>query len=176
MKKIVVCWSVCGLAATIRPTKLSCENQPQPLIDVEHPRFSWVNSYDEKRKNVAQGAYRIRVATSQSGLESAPVWDSGKQKSTNSLNIRYEGESLRPQQDYWLQVQVWDSRGEASEWSRPCRFHTGILDPAKWRGEWIGAPWQGEDSYDVAGSKEVSPAPLLRKEFVISKPVESVLP
>ncbi|MBQ7342541.1 MAG: hypothetical protein IJW42_04715 [Alistipes sp.] len=40
---IVACWSVCGMAATARPTQLSCENQPQPLIDVANPRFSWVN-------------------------------------------------------------------------------------------------------------------------------------
>ncbi len=161
-------------AANIHPTQMRCEHQTDPLIDTQQPRFSWVNNIVKIKDGVAQSAYRIRVATSPARLKSSPVWDSGKQVSTNSRNICYAGEKLRPQQDYWWQVRVWDEDEHASAWSDPCRFHTGIFDPAKWSGEWIGAPWQGEDSYDVMGSKDVSPAPLLRKEFVISKPVESV--
>ncbi len=171
---IAICVAGLASAAGISPVQMSCEYQSLPLIEMQHPRFSWINSCDEPSDGATQSAYRIRVATSQAGLKSAPVWDSGKQMSANSINIGYAGEKLRPQQDYWWQVRVWDGKGKASAWSEPARFHTGIFDPAEWRGEWIGAAWQGEDSYDVAGSTDVSPAPMLRKEFVVSKPVESV--
>ena len=171
---VATCMSIVLSAANIRPTQLRCEKETSPLIDVEHPRFSWVNTCDKQSGKAAQSAYRIRVATSLSGLKSTPVWDSGKQSSAASLNIQYGGERLRSQQDYWWQVQVWDSCGKASKWSEPSRFHTGLFSPKEWRGEWIGAPWQGEESCDVAGSTDVSPAPLLRTEFTITKPIKSV--
>ena len=41
---------------------------------------------------------------------------------------------------------VWDEQGRASEWSAPAHWHTGLLSKDEWRGEWIGAPWQGEES------------------------------
>lgn len=171
---VATCMSIVLSAANIRPTQLRCEKETSPLIDVEHPRFSWVNTCDKQSGKAAQSGYRIRVATSLSGLKSTPVWDSGKQSSAASLNIQYGGKRLRSQQDYWWQVQVWDSCGKASKWSEPSRFHTGLFSPKEWRGEWIGAPWQGEESCDVAGSTDVSPAPLLRTEFTITKPIKSV--
>lgn len=167
----VVMWAS---AATIRPERLECEYQTYPLIDSQTPRFSWVNLPDKKDDNLAQSAYHIRVATSVAELKSSPVWDSGRQTSKNSFNICYAGRELLSQRDYWWQVRVWDEQGRASAWSAPMRFHTGVLNPELWRGEWIGAPWQGEESYDVAGSKEVTPAPLLRKEFFVKKAVKSV--
>ena len=166
--------SVWASAASLRPARLECEYHTYPLIDSQSPRFSWINTPDKKGENIVQSAYQIRVATSESGLKSAPVWDSGRQQSNQSCNICYAGKELLSKCDYWWQVRVWDGRGKASEWSEPGRFHTGVLNSDLWRGEWIGAPWQGEESYDVVGSKDVLPSPLLRKEFSVGAGVESV--
>ncbi len=162
------------LAANIRPEQLLCEYQRAPLVDSRTPHFSWVNIAPEKSRDVVQNAYQIRVAASKAELNSRPIWDSGKVQSDRSLQVCYAGSPLCSMQDYWWQVRVWDGEGKASKWSAPERFHTGLFKPEEWRGEWIGVPWQGEESYDVAGSAEVLPAPMLRKEFTIAKLVESV--
>lgn len=158
--------------ATIIPARLTCEYAAEPLIDVARPRLAWVDRNPSGRRGAAQTAYRIRVAASPEGFDS-PVWDTGRVESSESAFITYGGPALQSRTSYWWQVMVWDERGRASEWSAPACWHTGVLDEREWQGEWIGAPWQGEESYDVAGSRDVEPAPLLRREFTIAKPVRS---
>lgn len=156
---------------SIAPVSLTCEYAADPLIDVEQPRLAWINSNVKSTRGAAQTAYRIRVALAADGFDS-PVWDSGRVGSAQSAFIPYEG-PMESRTSYWWQVMVWDEQGRASEWSAPAHWHTGLLSQDEWRGEWIGAPWQGEESYDVAGSRDVVPAPLLRREFMLSKPVRS---
>ena len=157
--------------ATITPAALTCEYAADPVIDIQNPRFSWINENTARLQGAAQTAYRIRVATSPDDF-SAPVWDTGKVRSAESAFITYKGKPLQSRTSYWWQVMVWDEQGRASAWSEPARWHMGLLSKDEWQGEWIGAPWQGEESYDVMGSKDVMPAPLLRKEFSVNKKVK----
>ena len=154
--------------ATITPAGLTCEYAADPVIDIQNPRFSWKNENTARQQGAAQTAYRIRVATSPDDF-SAPVWDTGKVRSAESAFITYKGKPLQSRTSYWWQVMVWDEQGRASAWSEPARWHMGLLSKDEWQGEWIGAPWQGEESYDVMDSKDVMPAPLLRKEFSVNK-------
>ena len=160
-----------GKRATITPISLTCEYQQSPLLDIQHPRFAWVNKNKAQRRGAAQTAYRIRVAESADRLNT-PLWDTGKINSNESAFITYSGPALKSRTSYWWQVQVWDEKGRASEWSEPANWHMGILSQDEWKGKWIGAPWQGEDSYDVIGSNHFQPAPLLRQEFNIAKPIK----
>ena len=160
-----------NIKASIEPTKLTCEYQQSPLLDIQNPRFAWINANPTQRKGAAQTAYRVRVALSADGFES-PVWDSGKVESDDSAFVTYAGPALKSRTSYWWQVQVWDESGNASEWSEPAQWHMGMLSADEWKGKWIGAPWQGEDSYDVMGSMDFVPAPLLRQEFKIEKPIK----
>lgn len=157
--------------STITPAQLTCEYDADPVIDIQNPRLSWINENTAKTNGAAQTAYRIRVATSPDDF-SAPVWDTGKVTSAESAFITYKGKPLASRTSYWWQVMVWDEQGRASAWSAPARWHMGLLSKEEWQGKWIGAPWQGEDSYDMMKSKDVVPAPLLRKEFSVSKKVK----
>ncbi len=157
-------------ASSIIPENLTCEYAVSPLIDVPQPRMAWVNANAGGRRGAAQTAYRIRVALSEDQMD-APLWDTGVVESAQSVFVSYEGPELMSRTDYWWQVMVWDEQGRASEWSRPACWHTGMLSADDWRAEWIGVPWQGEESYDAKGSRKVEPAPMLRREFEVSKPV-----
>lgn len=168
---------------SIDPTVLTCEYSDEAVIDIMNPRLSWVNANPEGIQGAAQTAYRIRVATSPDGFRK-PVWDTGKVMSEESTFIVYEGQPLKSRTTYWWQVKVWDENGKASRWSEPASWHMGILSQDEWKGKWIGAPWQGNDSYDYGGVRknrlpvdkiafDVDPAPILRKSFTIGKPVES---
>ena len=157
--------------SSIRAVDLRCEYAADPLIDIAAPRLSWINSNLSQARGVEQTAYRVRVATSPDGFDN-PVWDSGKVLSKESAFVEYRGSKLLSRTSYWGQVMVWDEKGRASEWSDTAHWHMGILSEDEWKGKWIGAPWQGEESYDVMGSMEFLPAPLLRKEFKIEKPIK----
>ncbi|MBR5149765.1 MAG: alpha-L-rhamnosidase N-terminal domain-containing protein [Bacteroidaceae bacterium] len=160
-----------GRRATIAPVSLTCEYASSPLLDIQNPRLSWVNENVKSRRGAAQSAYRVRVAESPDGFD-APLWDTGKVASDDSAFITYAGPALRSRATYWWQVMVWDENGRASQWSEPACWHMGILSQDEWLGKWIGAPWQGEESYDVMRSMDFQPAPLLRREFSVSKPVK----
>lgn len=170
----------------LTPAELSCEHQQHPLVDSPTPHLSWKNLSDEG--NAKQSAYRIRVIKHKAGKESV-AWDSGKVQSDKSLYIPYEGESLISSCDYSWQVKVWDNHNKASQWSNRAKWHTGKLSAEEWQAQWIGTPWQGEDSYDIEWAKrtqknsrpavdirrieDVEPSPLFRKEFEVKKRVRS---
>ena len=157
--------------STITPSKLTCEYDSSPIIDILTPRLAWVNENPRMKQGAAQTAYRVRVATSADGFDK-PFWDSGKVYSSESAFIKYAGPKLKSRTSYWWQVMVWDEQDRASEWSEVQSWHVGMLSADEWKGRWIGAPWQGEESYDVMNSKEFVPAPLLRKEFSVTKPIK----
>ena len=161
---------VVAAGASISPSKLTCEYATNPLLDIQNPRLAWVNQNPRMKQGVAQSAYRVRVATSPDGFDK-PYWDSGKVCSSESAFIEYAGPKLKSRTSYWWQVMVWDECDRASEWSEVQSWHVGMLSDDEWKGQWIGAPWQGEDSYDVMGSTQFLPAPLLRKQFSVNKPI-----
>jgi len=92
------------------------------------------------RRGVTQAAYQVRVAHSANALSADPVWDSGKVLSGKSVDVAYDGPDLRSQQPYVWSVKVWDNAGQASGWSKPGTFETGIFDADEWQADWIGAP------------------------------------
>jgi alpha-L-rhamnosidase len=57
----------------------------------------------------------------------------------------------------------------------------GLLDPAEWKAEWIGAPWQGEEALPKPSGPNgwpeemPPPAPYLRKEFEIKKDISKAM-
>lgn len=156
--------------SSITPSELTCEYAAEPLIDIHNPRLSWINIDRSGRRGAAQTAYRIRVAASPDGFDT-PLWDTGVVESSQSAFVVYEGPALRSRSGYWWQVMVWDERGRASEWSPAACWRMGVLSPDEWKGEWIGAWWHGDDSYDIMNSRNVEPAPLLRCPFSVDKPV-----
>ncbi|MBQ5663714.1 MAG: alpha-L-rhamnosidase N-terminal domain-containing protein [Bacteroidaceae bacterium] len=176
MKKILfltlALMTLVGLkATTIFPVDLRCEYEKSPLLERQNPRLTWINSNPKLVQGARQTAYRVRVSTSPSF--DILVWDTDKVISSESAFIRYEGKPLNSRTTYWWQVMVWDENGKPSAWSEPAQWNMGILSADEWQGVWIGAPWQGEQSYDSRGTMEFDAAPLLRKEFKVKKGLKS---
>ena len=177
MKKIFVTSLLCLLLvgcsfskSNIKPQDLTTEYQEDAFTDVASPRFSWINVSD--RNGAAQTSYHIRLFKDPSNPEKV-YWDSGIKVSAESVLVPYKGKALEPCTDYYWQVQVRDEKGNPSRWSPVCHFHTGVINKSLWKAQWIGAPWQGEQSYDYDRSEDVQPAPMIRKEFKVSKKVRS---
>ncbi len=168
----------------ISPVQLTCEYDDNALIDIQNPRLAWINQNVREAEGVAQTAYQIRVAAGSPDF-SKLVWDTGKVLSDESAFIVYDGEELCSRTSYYWQVKVWDEKGKESGWSETASWHMGILSDDEWKGEWIGAPWQGNESYDFLEDRpfqynvednefDAVPAPIIRKTFSFEKPVKEV--
>ena len=144
---------------------LRTEYAANPIgIDDPAPRLSWM--LHAQRRGTMQRAYEIRVAASAAGLARAPVWNSGRVQSEESVNRVYGGPALRPGQRYHWQVRAWDDRGKASDWSTPAFWETGMMGASQWSAMWI-SPNVSEDS------TRSNPSPLLRTDFALDGTVAS---
>ncbi|MBN1936862.1 MAG: alpha-L-rhamnosidase N-terminal domain-containing protein, partial [Anaerolineae bacterium] len=133
-------------------TNLKCEYKINPLgINVVRPRLNWQLQADGR--GVAQTTYQVRVASGD-----APLWDSGRVESGQSIHVPYGGPALISGQRCEWQVRVWTNDGGASEWSEAARWEMGLLDPSDWAAQWI----EPDIEEDVSVS---NPCPLLRKTF-----------
>lgn len=168
--------------AKLKPTHLSCEYlENSPLVDIQQPRLAWINIAKASERGQVQTAFQMRVAKSERALSNADLWDSGQIKSDQSTRIEYQGKPLTSRQECWWQVRVWDREGKVSKWSRPSMWRMGLLQPADWKAQWIGAPWQGEEALpkgpypDAPLAQLPPPAPLFRKSFIIDKKVSKAV-
>ncbi|MET8472441.1 family 78 glycoside hydrolase catalytic domain [Streptomyces sp. NPDC006422] len=144
-------------------TGLTTEHLTDPLgTDAARPRFGW--RLGAGRRGLAQGAYRIRVATSAARLARPDVWDSGRVTSSDQVAVRYAGPDLKPSTAYLWTVTVWDTDGREVGTSSPARFETGLLS-SDGSTRWDGAAWIG-----MKGKKPNSAgAPLLRTRAALRK-------
>lgn len=153
-------------------------------IGVRDPGFSWeVPLAGRARK---QSAYQVLVATSAELLtpEAADLWDSGKVASSQSVNVIYAGAALQSNMECWWTVRCWDEADTVSEFVAPESFGTALFDQADWEAQWIGMgspdePYSDTSAFqlkrvtpEVAAFEPDSRAPLLRKAFVLDRPVK----
>ncbi|MFC2160164.1 family 78 glycoside hydrolase catalytic domain [Acidobacteriota bacterium] len=150
---------------------LRCEYKHTPLaIQDKQPQLGWI--LRSKERGQYQTAFRILVSDDQKQLKKdiGNLWDSGRIESPESLQISYEGSSLRSGQRCYWKAMVWDKDGTASHWSESSFWEMGLLNPSDWEGVWISDgksdPVQEEEFY------QDDPAPLLRKEFDLKKKVK----
>lgn len=160
-------FSICTIKASaqLQCSHLLTDNRINPVgIDDEHPCFSWQLSGD--KRNILQKAYELKVFAEENFSTKGKlktVWSSGKVNSDSSVKVAYKGEALQPGKKYHWQVRVWDNDGEASAWSAPAFFETGLFNPSGWKAKWI-MPGYIED-------EAMRPSPLFRKEFTSSKKI-----
>ncbi|MFJ1969359.1 alpha-L-rhamnosidase [Streptomyces sp. NPDC087903] len=134
-----------------RVTAPTVEYVRHPLgLDAQRPRLSWPMASD--KKGVRQSAYQVRVASSASKLSRPDVWDSGKVSSGESLHVPYAGPRLKPRTRYFWSVRVWDADNNASGWSTPDWWETGLMDVSQWSAEWVSAPPALTDAPSFEGS------------------------
>ncbi len=169
--------------AKIRPTKLTCEYLENPtVVDVPNPRLSWINIAKKGERGQLQTAWQIKVSSAKEKMGLADLWDSKKVISDESTRMQYAGKPLLSHQECWWQVRTWDKENNVSAWSEPAMWRMGILNADEWKANWIGAPWQGEETLPIPqGSRNAKlenygpPAPLLRKEFTVEKKVAKAI-
>ncbi len=162
---LVVVLALCTISAyaadktTVK--NLICEYHTNPIgIDVQKPRLSW--QIESTAQNVVQTAYEIKVTDSSGKL----VWNTGKVKSDQSVDVVYDGPALKSMQRVSWQVRIWDNQEKATTWSTPASWEMGILEPESWKASWVTL---GSEA-NVKGSK---PAQYYRKEFSSTKKLES---
>ena len=139
---------------------LQCEFLLNPKgVEYTHPYLSWEIDAPGMR-NVFQSTYRILVydsdETPEDGLE--PYWDSGKIRSGNSVNVKYDGVPLRSARKYYWKVQIEDSHRATSQFSDFAFFETGILKEEEWGAKWVHAP-----------TSDSTNCPYLRYDFELDK-------
>lgn len=134
---------------TVTVTGLQTNGRTNPLgIPGATPSLGWQARSDAR--GVVQSGYQVRVASTEAALDAPDVWDSGKVASDQQVDVQYGGPALASQTRYVWQVRTWDGGDQASAWSVPASFETGILTAGEWQGDWIGkSTTAGEvDSWD----------------------------
>src|SRR5580704_9191 len=149
----------------LQPINLRCEYEINPLgIDDRQPRLSW--QVNDSRRGAKQSAYEIWVASTLPALKSTPeLWNSGKIVSNQSIHVVHKGKALISRQRAFWKVRTWDAHDQASPWSEPAWWETGLYNADDWKGRWIGSPI-------VGGPYSIPPSPYLRKQFQLDKPIE----
>ncbi|GEA12938.1 alpha-L-rhamnosidase [Alteromonas sp. KUL49] len=109
--------------------------EPLGFYDAK-PRFSW--RLPSNGKALSQGAYQVLVASSERLLLTEPdLWDSGKQHTSQSTFVLYEGAPLMSRQRVFWRVRYWNEAGDVSEWSVPSSIELGLLANSDWQAQWI---------------------------------------
>ena len=137
----------CALAsASVSITNLRTESMVTPVgLDESRPSFSWQMSSD--RIGAAQRSYRLVVAEGEDNLKAGKyVYDSGMVFSDASLNVEYEGTSLKGATRYFWKVSVVDQDGNTVE-SEPTWFETGLMNVGWSNAQWIGSEKVGASKY-----------------------------
>lgn len=126
--------------ADLAVTDLRCEYTRDPLgVDSPAPRLFW--KLESQTRGERQTAYQVLAASSTERLveNKADLWDSGKVKADESIQIPYVGKPLQSSQQVFWKVRAWDKDGKASAWSSPASWTMGLLSEADWQANWIGA-------------------------------------
>jgi alpha-L-rhamnosidase len=145
-----------GALSSVTATKLRCESSVSPLgVDVPCPRLSWILNSQERAQR--QTAFEILLASSPESLsrDEGDLWESGKTKSNETIQIPYAGKPLKSSQQVFWKVRVWDKEGKVSGWSEPASWTMGLLAEIDWHAKWIGAT-----DTNIANL-------LLRREFIV---------
>ena len=158
------------VAAALVPADLRCDGQTGSPATGAKPQLSWRSESPDRGQ--AQSAWQVLVASSAEMLaqDNGDLWDSGKVAAQRSPLVTYAGRALAVGQVCHWKVRCWDRDGQPSAWSKPASWELAPSMPTDWQGaRWIDDgrpnPTRDEDFY------QPDPAPLLRREFAIAKPV-----
>ena len=138
---------------TSAPSRLRAEHLDDPIgIDIRRPRLSWWLPEGA----TGQEAHQVRV----DGVEQDRV------ESNEHVLVPWPADDLVSGQRVAWEVRVW-SEGSATPWSEPAVAEAGLLDASDWAASWI-EPTEPVDP----GEPGRRPAPVLRHEFALDRPVE----
>jgi hypothetical protein len=125
----------------ILPVDLRCDWAVDPLgVDSAPPRLSW--RLDGTDRGERETGWRVLVASSPEILarNRGDLWDSGRVRSDDQLDIPYRGVPLRSAEQVVWKAMAWDAEGRPSGWSQPATWTMGILEDSDWGARWITHP------------------------------------
>ena len=172
----------------VRVVDALCDGRRDPVgVDRDAVRFSWLMQSESRGQS--QRGYVLQVASSRDALGAGrpDTWDSGSVASPDSVLVPYGGPALASARAYYWRVRVLDAAGRLTAWSAPARFVTALSDASDWgEARWIGYEDMPSSQRTVPGIHGlVDPAvppklkrpvtPLLRRVFVVRKPVAQAL-
>ena len=112
---------------------LRCERLIDPIgIGTPTPRLSWRIDATDGESAVLQKAWELEV-----GEGDVVIFHSGR-VSTRDQQVTYSGPALGSRAKRWWRVRATTTHGE-TDWSEPATFEIGLLEPADWSAEMIGA-------------------------------------
>lgn len=117
--------------------------------------LSWIISADGR--NIVQEKYRVQIC--QQGVP-GPVYDSGEAEGSQSVHVPAAA-CWKSVCRYIVRVRVW-AAGMRSDWAETS-FVTAFQTAGEWRGKFISA--------EPKAGREQSCGTLLRREFVVTKPL-----
>ena len=101
------------------------------VINNDKLSFSWQMESD--KNNAFQESYEIEICNEYNKV----IWNSGRINSSNSINVKYEGITLKGRGQYFFKIKVWNNYGEFAE-SQFKNFEIG-LSKEDWIAKWIEA-------------------------------------
>ncbi len=167
---------------------LTCEHEENPLgVDNLEPRFSW--QINAQERGFEQSAWQLLVADSKEKIEAdnGNIWNSGKNNSSNSVLLPFEGKRLEAGKRYFWKIRIWDKKGNVSFWSSINYFQMGLFTENDWgKAQWIALEKDKKDEIFTTGihfphiNKEMGDKkigiyqlPQFRKEFTIEKEIKN---
>ena len=132
--------------APVQVTGLLTNGQRDPLgipavNGASRPSLSWHG--ESSARGVVQSAYQVQAALSVDALAGGQLtWDSGKVVSDRQVDVSYDG-NIAEQRRYYWRVRIWDGSDQASAWSEPAWFETGLTS-------WGTAQWIGQGDGEIA--------------------------
>jgi alpha-L-rhamnosidase len=159
-----------SLHGSIMPIHLRADDCESSVAVSATPRFSW--RVEMTAHTAKQEAFQILVASSAEILakDQGDLWDSGRTKKDRAPFVAYAGKPLAVGGIYHWKVRCWDAKDEPQPWSYAAQMEIAPTTAADWQGaRWIDDgrdnPTEDKDFY------QPDPAPLLRKEFPLTKPI-----
>ncbi|MCB0113358.1 MAG: alpha-L-rhamnosidase N-terminal domain-containing protein, partial [Caldilineaceae bacterium] len=139
-------------------TRLRFEQTREPLgIGVDRPRLSWTT--ETSIHGWSQAAYEI-----ESYAEGRLRAETGKVESDQSVLVAWPFAPLASARRVAVRVRVFGADGSTSDWSELASVEAGLLQPEDWTAHFIRPDWDEDPAIP-------QPSPLLRREFVIDKPI-----
>ena len=134
------------------------------------PMLTWQIVSDER--GVTASSWQVLVASSEALLaqEKGDLWDSGKVAFGRAPGSSYAGKELAVGARCHWKVRWWVGGDEPSPWSEPAVWEVAPAQPADWQGAvWIDDG--KENPTEDADFYKPDPAPLMRREFEVTKPI-----
>ncbi len=110
------------------------------------------------------------ASTSRKNLEKGifDLWDSGKVRSDQSIQIEYGGIPLQSQIYCYWKVRLWNQEHLAGEWSDTAFFSMGLLQKEDWYAGRLG-PVRWDENYPLRGAYGLDRRLLLQLEIATDR-------